>query len=484
METSGPRTQFGWRRWSCHTLCWSRNIGWRRAGVTRKPQSSIARAGVAVSRPAKRNALKAKTDSSPATSAGTFVAAPKSFRGWNGSGQRAAGRAKSSSTERNQQMLEATSRERFGDAQGSGFWRVTSTRSPTTFGQYATPARLPGVLVKPAAPTFRHGASVRCFDYFVVHRAVACQIREVRVLEESGVCFHHPIQFQAKTGHKGTSFPEQPCHRPSPRLVVRENLTAGTVDFSRRAWMNDGTQLMLCTEREILGGRDILGDEARAYMGQEALLGGSSGKLRPQSRHNRPRIARDTRWWRVLSNRLRELWLMEFLPTRRPYLPRQPEQIERLRTHLRRMANEARAEEDHVEIWEMATQTYGEPELQVLKDVHWKALTVLDKLHKRDRAGEKSIAEYAREASEGAAGLLHRLTKPRPVWCPRDAAQGEATNPRDVFGTGSQGTGHAFGGCTWKSCRRRTGRGRLQTERTCLFCLSSKSMVHLASMQR
>ena len=59
----------------------------------------------------------------------------------------------------------------------------------------------------------------------------------------------------------------------------------------------------------------------------------------------------------------------------------------------------------------------------------------LDKLHKRDmRAREKSIAEHAREASKGAAGLLHRLTKPRPVWCPKDAARGEATNPRDAAG--------------------------------------------------
>ena len=70
---------------------------------------------------------------------------------------------------------------------------------------------------------------------------------------------------------------------------------------------------------------------------------------------------------------------------------------------------------------------------KVLKDVHWKALTVLDKLHKRDKkAREKSIAEFAREASKGAAGLLRRLMKPCPVWCPRDAAQGEATNPRDA----------------------------------------------------
>ena len=97
------------------------------------------------------------------------------------------------------------------------------------------------------------------------------------------------------------------------------------------------------------------------------------------------------------------------------------------------MANEAQTDEGRAEIWEMATQTFGEPELQVLKDVHWKELTMLDKLQKRDRkAREKAIAEYAREASQGAAGLLHRLTKPRAVWCPRDAAQGEATNPHDA----------------------------------------------------
>ena len=54
----------------------------------------------------------------------------------------------------------------------------------------------------------------------------------------------------------------------------------------------------------------------------------------------------------------------------------------------------------------MATQAYGEPELQVLKDVHWKAV---------DGSGtnctnvigvrEKSIAEYAREASKAACLL-------------------------------------------------------------------------------
>ena len=205
-------------------------------------------------------------------------------------------------------------------------------------------------------------------------------------------------------------------------------------DFDQSASMDQRwTLLMQGTEQEILGGCDLLGDEARAYMGRGDAPRWVFKKVAPAKSYNRPRIARDTTWWRVLSNRSRELWFMEALPTSRPHLPQQPEQIERLRAHLRRMAKEAHADEDRAEIWEMATQTYGEPELQVLKDVHWKSLMVLDRLHKRDRkAREKSIAEYARDASKGVAGLLHSLTKPRPVWCPRDAAQGEATNPRDA----------------------------------------------------
>ena len=89
-----------------------------------------------------------------------------------------------------------------------------------TFGQCATPARLPKVLVKPAAPTLRHGASVRCFDYFVVHRAVACQIREVRVLEDSCISPHHPVQMKLKRSFQGlvTRMPATPRALLSPTV--------------------------------------------------------------------------------------------------------------------------------------------------------------------------------------------------------------------------------------------------------------------------
>ena len=257
-----------------------------------------------------------------------------------------------------------------------------------------------GVLVKSAVPTFRHGASVRCFDYIVVHHAVACHVREVRVLEESGVSPHHPVQMKLKRSFQGlvTRVQVVPSALPAPIVgCVRE---PRCWDFAQSTSMDERwRQLMQCTEREILGGCDILGNEARAHMGRGLTPRWVIKKVAPAKSYNRPRMARETRWWRVLSNRLRELWLLEALPTRRPHLPQQPEQIERLRVRLRGMADEARAEKDGAEIWETATQEYGEPELQTLKDVHWRALTVLDKLHKRDRrVREKSIAEHAREA--------------------------------------------------------------------------------------
>ena len=205
--------------------------------------------------PAKLNALKAKTDSSLATSAGTFVAAPEHkllewvwpARGWQSKELQDQGRLTMAWvpimggitvfsvyfyhteewTERNQQILEATSRE---IRRCPGLWILAGdfNMEPETFGEYATHARLAGVLVKPA--------SVRCFDYFVVHHAVACQIREVRVLEESGVSPHHPVHMKLKRSIQGlvtrVQVTPSPCQRPS--LVVRESHTAG-IPFSRRA---------------------------------------------------------------------------------------------------------------------------------------------------------------------------------------------------------------------------------------------------------
>ena len=198
-------------------------------------------------------------------------------------------------------------------------------------------------------------------------------------------------------------------------------------------------QLMQCTEREILGGCDILGDEARGHMGRGLTPRWVIRKVAPAKSYNRPRMARDTRWWRALSNRLRELWLMEALPTRRPHLPQQPELIEWLRVHLRRMANEARAEKDCAEIWEMATQEYGEPELQVLKDVHWRALTVLDKLHKRDRRVREKIDRGIRERGfQGGSGFAASPHKATPSLVPQRRGARGGDQPARCGGTGSQ----------------------------------------------
>ena len=67
------------------------------------------------------------------------------------------------------------------------------------------------------------------FDYFVVHHAVACQVREVRVLEESGVSPHHPVQMKLKRSFQGLV----------TRVQVIPSAWTGT-SLSRRTWKSVG----------------------------------------------------------------------------------------------------------------------------------------------------------------------------------------------------------------------------------------------------
>ena len=156
----------------------------------------------------------------------------------------------------------------------------------------------------------------------MVHRAVACQIREVRVLEDSGISPHHPVQMKLKRSFQGLDTRVQATPRTLPPPIVGCARELRCWDFEQSANMDERwTQLMQSTEQELLGGCDVLGDEARAHMGRGAAPRWVIRKVAPAKSHNRPRMARDTRWWRVLSNRLQEVWLMEALPTRRPHLP-------------------------------------------------------------------------------------------------------------------------------------------------------------------
>ena len=286
---------------------------------------------------AKRNAVRVKSESALATSAGTFVAAPKHWglewvwptRGWQTKAMSAhQGRIamawtpilrgltvfsvyfyhSEGWTERNQQLLGL-----LGDEvrRCAGLWVIGGdfNMEPEAFGQFATPARLPGILVAPAIPTFRHGASVRRFDYFVVHRAVACQIREVSVLEESGISPHHPVRMQLKRSFQGLVTRVQAVPRALPQPGVGCAREPWRWDIQRERSMDERWEwLMYCTECEILESADVVGVGARAHMGRGAFPRWVTRKVVPQKAHNRPKPAADTRWWRILCNRLRELW--------------------------------------------------------------------------------------------------------------------------------------------------------------------------------
>ena len=72
------------------TLSWGRSIDWRRPGATMSLGNWSVRVGDAVSPARSANAVRVKSESALATSAGTFVAAPKHWglewvwptRGW------------------------------------------------------------------------------------------------------------------------------------------------------------------------------------------------------------------------------------------------------------------------------------------------------------------------------------------------------------------------------------------------------------------
>ena len=88
-------------------------------------------------------------------------------------------------------------------------------------------------------------ASVRCFDYFVVHRAVACQVRELRVLEESGVSPHHPVQMKLKRSFQGLVARVQASPSTLPTPIVGCAREPRCWDFHQSASMDERwTQLM------------------------------------------------------------------------------------------------------------------------------------------------------------------------------------------------------------------------------------------------
>ena len=119
---------------------------------------------------ARRNVVTDKTKTSMAMSAVTFVTVPKHWELeylW---------------LERDWQGTESADGPREALLPTLGFL--------ASFGDYATPARLLGVLVTPTALMFQHGVATRVFGHFAVHHTVACLIFDERVLKDTGISPH------------------------------------------------------------------------------------------------------------------------------------------------------------------------------------------------------------------------------------------------------------------------------------------------------
>ena len=156
----------------------------------------------------------------------------------------------------------------------------------------------------------------------------------------------HPVHMKLKSSFKGLVARVQATPKALPSPIVGCAREHRCWDVEQSTSMDERwTQLMQSTEQEILGGCDVLGDEARACTGRGTAPRWVIKKVEPRSRTTGPEWPRTRDGGGFLSNRLRELWLLEDLPTRRSHLPQQPEQIERLRAQLRRMAKEAQTDD-------------------------------------------------------------------------------------------------------------------------------------------
>ena len=113
----------------------------------------------------------------------------------------------------------------------------------------------------------------------MVHRAVACQIREVRVLEESGVSPHHSVCMRLKRSFQGLVTRVQAVPRALPQPVVGCAREPWRWDIQRERSMDESWEwLMHCTECEILESADIVGVWALGHMGRGALLRWVTGR--------------------------------------------------------------------------------------------------------------------------------------------------------------------------------------------------------------
>ena len=107
---------------------------------------------------------------------------------------------------------------------------------------------------------------------------------------DSGISPHHLVQMKLKRSFQGLVTRVQATPRTLPPPIVGCAREPRCWNFEQSANIDERwTQLMQSKEQEILGGCDVLGDEARAHMCRGAAPRWVIRKVAPAKSHNRPR---------------------------------------------------------------------------------------------------------------------------------------------------------------------------------------------------
>ena len=306
---------------------------------------------------------------------------------------------------------------------------------------------LDGLLVRPDRGTCFTPKTKewKCYDFFFVDRRLEHSIESVEVMMEADTTPHLPVRLRLRASAKGLvrraqkqpkQLPERPpigCARKPPEWPELPD-ALGAQEQADELWKG----IAGCLEREMLDVSDIVGDEAGKYEGRGKTPRWILQPVRPQRLHNHPRASADARTWRWIARRLAEVWILgHVVASGGNASAGQKCQLVGLRGALFDRASALGPLGEHAGEWACTLLTVACSDFQTYEGLTWLAarqtlaLAQASSAEGRDRCVARTeYGKFLQQAGQGAAGLLHKLSKPVTIWRPRGGApQGGGSCP-------------------------------------------------------
>ncbi len=320
---------------------------------------------------------------------------------------------------------------------------------PEELHSHSLMRELGGVTIRHSSGTCVSGkAKVRkCYDYFVIDGRLKGSVESVTVLEDAGTAPHLPVRMRIRASAQGLLARIQvkpkalPVHKPIGCAREPPAWPPPPEEGASQAECDATWEKVAdCMEQEVLGVHDLVGAAGARFSGRAQRPSWKLQAVRPRRRHNNPMASGDALLMRWAARRLAELWILWHAAWTQPLSEGATKQLVGLQKAFRRRARHMGVLKEEADPWRaafivVAEDALGDPAgLAWLGQLQRSARTAAAAAEGRD--ANKRRADRAlmmREAGQGAAGHLHKMSKPPVVWRPCAAtAQGASLAPRDA----------------------------------------------------